>query len=567
MIADVDPEEMTIEEARRMIVECFNLIEAVKQENQSLRAEIERLRAEIRRLKGEPVPPRFGKKNASTNGSGPDASSETSSNASAGDASGGTDISSEEERHEPKPWSKSGKKETLRIDRTVTVSVDPAILPPDAVFKGYEEVIIQDLIVRTDTVLFRKQKYYSPSTGRTYLAELPPGYEGGFGPEMKALAISMSFGSNVSEAKIREFFGQAGVTISSGGVSNLLIRGQEGFHEEKSEVFAAGLRSSPWQHLDETGTSVKGVGFSCHVVCNPLYTAYFTLPSKGRPSVIEALRGGKAPLYVLNAEAYDRLEAAHLPKRVLRGVETLPWGEFLTADALLARLSTALPNAGPLQRTKIVDALGLASYHTEEGRPRLLLCDDAPQFKELTEELGLCWIHEGRHYKKLQPYLPRHQRQLADFLKEFWDYYRDLGDYRNHPSEGEKVRLSEQFDELFGTVTGYEPLDARIALTRAKKTELLAVLDHPEIPLHNNPAELGARRRVRKRDVSFGPQTQEGTRAWDTFMTLAATSAQLGISFYDYLKDRITRAGRIPPLATLIDERAQTLNLGASWVT
>ena len=72
------------------------------------------------------------------------------------------------------------------------------------------------------------------------------------------------------------------------------------------------------------------------------------------------------------------------------------------------------------------------------------------------------------------------------------------------------------------------------------------VLAHPEIPLHNNPAELGARARVRKRDVSFGPRTREGAKAWDTFMTLAATATKLGVSFYHYIHDRVSGASQMP---------------------
>jgi hypothetical protein len=48
----------------------------------------------------------------------------------------------------------------------------------------------------------------------------------------------------------------------------------------------------------------------------------------------------------------------------------------------------------------------------------------------------------------------------------------------------------------------YDELDQRIARTRADKTYLM-VLEHPEVPLHNNPAELDARTRVRKRAVSY----------------------------------------------------------------
>jgi hypothetical protein len=196
---------------------------------------------------------------------------------------------------------------------------------------------------------------------------------------------------------------------------------------------------------------------------------------------------------------------------------------------------------------------------------RLLVCDDAPQFEGVTEELALCWVHEGRHYKKLLPYLPGHRQALDDFLGRFWGYYRELGTYRERPTAAERARLDAAFDALFATEAGYWALDDRIALTRAKKAQLLAVLDHPEVPLHNNAAEQGARRRVRKRDVSFGPRSEDGVRAWDTFQTLAATAQKLGVSFYAYLHDRVSQAYQMPSLDSLIRASAQQLNLGASW--
>ena len=127
------------------------------------------------------------------------------------------------------------------------------------------------------------------------------------------------------------------------------------------------------------------------------------------------------------------------------------------------------------------------------------------------------------------------------------------------------MRLETEFDNLFATRTQYEELDQRIAKTQAKKASLLLVLKYPELPLHNNPAELAVRQRVRKRDVSFGPRTQEGVRAWDTFMTLAATAKKLGVSFYQYIHDRICQTNQIPLLASLVEKAAQELNLGWSW--
>ena len=155
---------------------------------------------------------------------------------------------------------------------------------------------------------------------------------------------------------------------------------------------------------------------------------------------------------------------------------------------------------------------------------------------------------------------------MDGFLKHFWGYYRELLIYKQSPSEAECTRLEAAFDELFATQTGYEALDDRIAKTRAKKQSLLLVLEYPELPLHNNASELGVRRRVRKRDVSFGPRTDAGRRAWDTFMTLAETTRKLGVSFYAYLHDRIIGANTIPPLADLITQAAGIFTLPApTW--
>ena len=96
---------------------------------------------------------------------------------------------------------------------------------------------------------------------------------------------------------------------------------------------------------------------------------------------------------------------------------------------------------------------------------------------------------------------------------------------------------------------------------------MLIVLDHPEIPLHNNSAELGARKRVRKRVVSYGTRTNEGPKAWDTFMSLSVTAKKLGINFYNYLYDRISNTFEMPNLADLIAQRAKELRLDASWDT
>jgi hypothetical protein len=286
-------------------------------------------------------------------------------------------------------------------------------------------------------------------------------------------------------------------------------------------------------------------------------------------TILDVLRGGAPRRFRLNAEALaylDQVAVAQLHRARLLG---LPWEQDVDEASLEGLLTKHLPDLPEQQHKWIRDALAVAAYHAQTEWPviRLLLGDDAPQWSWLTEELALCWVHEGRHYKKLTPWVSSHRQALDAFLEQFWDFYDELLLYREQPSASERARLEAAFDSLFATTTDYWALSERIAKTRAKKAALLLVLEHPEIPLHNNAAELGARQRVRKRDVSFGPRTAEGAQAWDTFLSLADTTRKLGVSFYHYIHDRIRGEEQIAPLADLIDERAQELNLGASWAS
>jgi hypothetical protein len=95
---------------------------------------------------------------------------------------------------------------------------------------------------------------------------------------------------------------------------------------------------------------------------------------------------------------------------------------------------------------------------------------------------------------------------------------------------------------------------------------LLYVLEHPELALHNNPAELVARTMVQQRNISYATQILEGTEAWDTFMSLVATTRKLGISFFEYIRDGISQVGNIPSLGTIIREKSLLNPFGCSWI-
>jgi hypothetical protein len=387
-------------------------------------------------------------------------------------------------------------------------------------------------------------------------------------PGVRALALALTYRAQVSLPALHTFLTDAGLDISRGQVSRLVTAGLEGFHTEQRESLAAGLASSPWQHWDATSTPVDGAAWDCHVLTNPLYTAYHTAPHQDRASVLDALRGGAPRSYRLDAAALDYMERQGVPQYVRRGLKRWPQEQEFSAAEFAQRLQEQWPRLREAVRKEVEDAALLSAYRAQREWPvvRCLVGDDAAVLRGLTEELALCWIHDGRHYARLIPEFRLHRRQLDQFLDAYWGLYRELKAYREAPNKAEAQRLEAAFDRLFSRgKLNWSDLLRCMERTRANKAKLLLVLKHPELPLHNNEAELAARKRVRKRDVSFGPRSAAGVRAWDTFQSLAETARKQGVRSWEYLVDRFSGAGQIPRLADLITARARLLDLGASW--
>ena len=547
MLDDLDINNIRdLDDALDCIRKLFNLVETLNQEILELKRQNQELRDENNRLKGEQGKPKIKAKKKTSE-----------------------QYSSEKERKKPKKRKKRSKKDRIKTHDSRICYVDKSLLPKDAQFKGYDRVVVQDIKFEAHNTLFLKEKYYSPSLNKSYLAPLPPGYKGEFGPGLKALSLKLNVDTNVTQPRILDLLHDANTMISAGQLSNFLIKDHDAFHKEKDALYEAGLKSTPWHHIDDTSTRVNGQNYYCQILCNPLYTAYFTTENKTRLTVIDVLRNFSARTFLFNSETFTYLDLFRLPNSVVNQLKSFPKALQLGEEEFLSLLDERLPNLGPQQRSHVLDAAAVAAYHAQMEFPviRLLICDDAPQFKLVTEALALCWIHDGRLYKKLEPCVPYHRQLLDSFLDQYWDFYKQLLTYQQHPTIDEHTKLDGEFDKLFSIETGYYALDQRIAKTMDKKHSMLMVLDHPEIPLHNNPAELGARKRVRKRVVSFGTRTNDGTKALDTFMSLSATAKKLGINFYNYLYDRISGAFQIANLADIISQRAQELPMGTSWDT
>lgn len=536
LIKSLTPDRINQTSDPDIIYRLLGILETCITEISDLKQEVQSLRDEVNRLKGEKGKPEFPKNRGKRD-----------------------DYSSEQNRKNPTKPAHKGRTERnykVQITREVVCHVPSESLPFDAVFKGYSTAIVQDIKILPDNVQFQIERFYSPSTGKTYSGSRPDGYEGEYGPGIKSLIIGLKYCCNVSEPAIEAFLKFHGVFISSSTISRYLTHNLESFHEEKNELTQCGLRSTSFQQMDDTGARVNGEQWYTQILCNPYYTSFQTIPHKDRLSIIQLLSGGQKILFLFNEEAFELLKRFKLSSAIQsylkENCSELTLDEE-TLNTYLRQLPTRNKSIDSIYR-RIKEASGIAWYHSQRSYPVVstLLTDDAPQFAHVAENQALCWIHAGRGLKKLNPLNPAFQEILRIKLDEFWEYYRLLAEFKQNPLPELIREIDQIFDEIFFEHTGYPALDDRLKAIADNKNKLLQILINPDIPLHNNESELGARVQVRKRDVSLHTVTSGGTKAVDTFLSLRETTRKLGVNFFEYLLDRITKMEKIERLGKLI---------------
>ncbi len=563
VLKDFDINKIDVDdETRQSIRKLMNLLEEQTLEIGRLSNNAIVLKNEVNRLKGEQGIPKIkgNKKKAKKDNHSSESERKEKKTETKNDIQSSKDG---EKRGGPGSGRKRNKNENLKIHDVQICRVDKTTLPDDAKHNGYRDNTIQDIVFCPWNTLFRREIYYSESQNKIYVADLPDGYHGQFGPELKAWIITQYFSGNCSEGAIYDMLNDIEISISKGKISDILTKThKEDLKQESSDLYKTALSLMDCHYIDDTGTRVNGINHYCQIICNSLYTMYFTTESKSRRSVLKALSGSNQLSFVINSETFDLLQVFKTSQKLKDQIKKLPEDKLLGEEEFTALLKETIPNLGPGQLGKILDSAAIAAYRlqTEFKVPTFLMADDAPQFKQIVDYLILCWIHEGRHFKKLTPHFTSHQEIVDNFLTEFWEYYHRLLEFNRNPDKNTALQLDEDFDKLFSQKTDYDLLNERIDKIRAKKNELLLSLRYPGLPLHNNPSELGARRRVRKRDASYQARSSDGIEAWDVHMSLLETTRKLGISFSHFINDRISKKRKIPPLNELIRKKVSELN-------
>lgn len=460
-------------------------------------------------------------------------------------------------RKRSKPGQPSGKqhrKKKGHLEIHNQIDLHPPNIPAGAIFKGYKPYLVQDIIFRSSNTLYRRGQWLLPD-GSYLTGQLPKEVKGHYGPELISYIIFQAHVCRVTEPLVLQQLQAKKIEISPGKINAILTRNLDLFHAEVDELLPAGVMAAAQLSTDDTGGRHKGVNQYTNIIGNDFFSVFTTTESKSRINFLKLLQGNKEH-YVINEDtiAYLRRSNAanYLPGYIAlssgaRYASLADWEQFLKERNITQK-----------NDVRFVTEAALFASLFEYGIPRNLLIhsDDAGQFDIVLFFNTLCWIHEERHYRKLIMVNDQAKADLERVTKQIWMIYNNLKTFKLTPDPDLKTTIEKQFNEIFQQQTSSATLNHQLQKTFKKKEALLGVLVRPDSPLHNNGRETDARKAKTKFKVSGGTRSDCGRVARDTFLSLQQTCLKLGISFIEFLYDRVRGLNEIPRLAEIIRQRA-----------
>jgi hypothetical protein len=176
------------------------------------------------------------------------------------------------------------------------------VVPPGSTFKGHEPFLVQDLVISAKATCYQRERWVTPD-GRTILAPLPQGVEGHFGPELRRFVLVQYHQGQSTMPRLLALLRSVGIAISKRQLVRLLNENHEPFIAEAQDVLRAGLETSSWVSVDDTGARHAGKNGFCTQIGNEWFTWFRTRSSKSRLNFLDLLRAGHTD-YVLNDAAF-----------------------------------------------------------------------------------------------------------------------------------------------------------------------------------------------------------------------------------------------------------------------
>jgi uncharacterized small protein (DUF1192 family) len=508
-------------------------VEAQQARIMTLQTENQALRDEVARLKGLPPRPPIrpsGMEKATESGAG----------------------AKERKRSKRR---RGAKRDRDAVTKEIVVK---AKVPAGSRFKGFEDILVRDLQLSAEVIRYRRERWLTPM-GETVVAPLPTGIVGGFGPELRRFLLAAHIQGQVTMERLTVLLNGIGVEISKRQVVRLLSHPLDSFVAEDQAVLRAGLSTARWITVDDTGARHARKDGITTQIGHDAFTIFRTGTSKSRENFLSLLRAGHTD-HVINPVALGYMRERGLAGPVIALLEAHPNKIFADAAAWAAHLARLgidqLAVTPDPVRIATEGALWGAINHYGLLNGTVIVSDDAGQFR--VGEHALCWVHAERLVHKLVPVTAAQRRAVEITRTLIWWLYADLKAWKRDICPRRAAALKARFDRIFTRRTGYALLDRLLARLHRRKSDLLRVLQRPEIPLHTNGSENDIRACVIKRKISGGTMSDAGLTARDVMLGLMKTCGKLRVSFFRYLGDRLHIPGAItiPQLPDLVRQAA-----------
>jgi len=534
-IPQIPPEQQT-----PLIGQLTELIERMAQRIQEQEEQIGQLKDEVAVLKGEKKRPQFKPSRL-----------DTGTDPKEGTGQGSNSEKSGKPRKRPGSAKRSKTAQLVIHEEQVIKPSEP--IPAGSRFKGYRDVVVQDLVIRAHTTRYRLARWLTPD-GRSLIGRLPESIgRRHFGPTLASYVLYQHHHCQVTQPLLLEQLREWGVDISSGQLNALLSADKDAFHQEKGALLSTALDVSGYVSVDDTGARHRGRNGYTTQIGNDLFAWFASTESKSRINFLQLLRAAHTD-YCIDEQALAYMQHQRLAKAIVQRFEAHPrrhfddhaqWEKHLLELGIKRERHRRIATEGAL--------LGSVLRHTCAS-DLVIVSDDAGQFNILLH--ALCWVHAERLVHKLIPLNDEHRQDIAEVRSQIWSLYADLKAYKIQPSPEQKAELSARFKTIFTQKTRFATLNQTLKRIHRNRDELLRVLEHPDIPLHTNASETDIRDYVKKKKVSGGTRSDLGRQCRDTFISLKKTCRKLDISFWQYLTDRLSLTGDIPSLPDLIRQRA-----------